>query len=167
MIVCWSGTSSQLAILSSLELKVPPVAVVLLCGAGMWLLSRQLPELSYPFPGHPLLASLVAAVGAAIGVSGVIAFRAAKTTVDPRYPDKASSMVRSGIYRKTRNPMYLGLLLLLLGWALFLSHALAVIGLPVFVLYMNRFQIGPEERAMQARFGIQFSDYCLAVRRWI
>lgn len=163
----WPGTSSHIETLRSLELKVPPVAVLLVCGAGMWLLSRQLPELSFPFPGHRLLASLVAAVGAAIGVSGVIAFRAAKTTVDPRYPHKASSMVRTGIYRITRNPMYLGLLLLLLGWALFLSNALAVICLPAFVLYMNPFQIRPEERAMQARFGKQFSDYCLAVRCWI
>lgn len=63
--------------------------------------------------------------------------------------------------------MYFGLLLMLLGWGLFLAHALALLGLPVFVLYMNRFQIQPEERAMLSGFGDDYRDYLRSVRRWI
>lgn len=150
-----------------LELKVPPLAVFLLCGAGMWLLSMQFPTLSFSLPGRRLLAALSTGVGIATGLAGILAFRAARTTVDPRYPHKASRVVRSGIYRWSRNPMYLGLLLVLLGWALHFAHTLAFFVLPVFVLYMNRFQISPEERAMQSSFGDDYRDYCLAVRRWI
>ena len=63
--------------------------------------------------------------------------------------------------------MYVGLLLLLLAWGIFLADALAFIGLPVFLLYMNRFQIAPEERAMQEQFGDDYRDYMRVVRRWI
>lgn len=150
-----------------LELKVPPVAVFLMCGAGMWFVSVLFPSLSIYVPGGTAVAAVAAGSGIAIGVAGVQAFRAASTTVDPRYPEKSSMVVRTGIYRRSRNPMYFGLLLILSGWALFLAHAPALAGLPIFVLYMNRFQIRPEERAMLAGFGDAYRDYLLSVRRWI
>ncbi|MBT8067102.1 MAG: isoprenylcysteine carboxylmethyltransferase family protein [Gammaproteobacteria bacterium] len=153
--------------MKSLELKIPPVAVFLLCGTGMWLLESLLPELGLSLPADRLVAVFVACVGLAVAVAGVLAFRSAKTTVDPRYPEKSSSVVTRGIYRKSRNPMYLGLLLVLLGWAIFLRHVLPFAVLPVFVLYMNRFQIIPEERVMQASFGDEYSAYQNEVGRWI
>ena len=154
-------------IMKSLELKIPPVAVFLLCGVGMWLLESLLPELSLSLPGSRLVAVFIACAGGAVAVSGVLAFRSAETTVDPRYPDKSSSVVTRGIYRRSRNPMYLGLLLVLLGWAIFLGHVLPFAVLPMFVLYMNQFQIIPEERAMQASFGDEYSVYQDQVGRWI
>lgn len=153
--------------MSRLELKVPPVAVFLVCGAGMWFVVALSPALSIDIPVRTVFAVVTAIVGAAFGVVGVWAFRAASTTVDPRYPEKSSTVVRTGIYQWSRNPMYFGLLLILAGWALFLAHALALAGLPVFVLYMNRFQIQPEERAMLAGFGDDYRDYLHSVRRWI
>ena len=153
--------------MKGLELKIPPVAVFLLCGIGMWLLESLLPELRLNLPGSRLVAGFVACVGRAVAVSGVLAFRAAKTTVDPRYPEKSSSVVTRGIYRRSRNPMYLGLLLVLLGWAIFLRHVLPFAVLPLFVYYMNQFQIIPEERAMQASFGDKYSAYQDQVGRWI
>ncbi len=153
--------------MTSLELKIPPVAVLLMCGAGMWFVSVLFPALAIYFPGRTVLAVVTGFVGIAFGVAGVRAFRAASTTVDPRYPEKSSTVVRTGIYQRSRNPMYFGLLLILSGWALFLAHALAFVGLPVFVLYMNRFQIQPEERAMLSAFGDDYRDYLHSVRRWI
>ena len=98
---------------------------------------------------------------------GFASFRRAKTTVNPMKPDSASSLVVSGIYDLTRNPMYLGFLVILVGWAFFLSNALGFIFLPLFVLYMNRFQIEPEERALASVFGEAFASYRSRVRRWL
>lgn len=150
-----------------LELTIPPVGVFLICAAAMWLLSSAAPGWDFVIPGRTLLVTLVAGAGVAAGIAGVLAFRAAKTTVDPRYPEKASTIVRTGVYRWSRNPMYLGLLLMLSAWAIYLAHGVAFVLLPGFVLYMNRFQISPEERAMQSSFGNEYRDYCKAVRRWI
>jgi len=82
-------------------------------------------------------------------------------------PEKASSLVSSGIYKLTRNPMYLGLLLVLLAWAVFLSNALPFIFLPAFIIYINQFQIGPEEIALSSAFGQEFEAYKSRVRRWL
>lgn len=153
--------------MTSLELKIPPVAVLLVCGAGMWFVSALFPLMSIHIPGRTVLAVVTAFVGAAFGAAGVQAFRAASTTVDPRYPEKSSLVVRTGIYGRSRNPMYFGLLLILAAWGLFLAHALAFAGLPVFVLYMNRFQIQPEERALLTGFEDDYRDYMRSVRRWI
>ena len=96
-----------------------------------------------------------------------MAFRRAKTTVNPITPEATTTMVTSGLYRFSRNPMYLGLLVVLIGWALFLSHPLAFAVLPLFVLYMNRFQIIPEEQILSAKFAHQFTAYKETVRRWV
>ena len=82
-------------------------------------------------------------------------------------PDSTSSLVVSGIYKYTRNPMYLGFLLVLLGWATFLSNLAALALLPAFVVYMNHFQIGPEERALGSLFAQEYQAYHARVRRWI
>jgi protein-S-isoprenylcysteine O-methyltransferase Ste14 len=82
-------------------------------------------------------------------------------------PDSTSSLVVSGIYKYTRNPMYLGFLLLLLGWAIFLSNLASFALLPAFVVYMNHFQIRPEERALGCLFAHEYQPYLARVRRWI
>jgi protein-S-isoprenylcysteine O-methyltransferase Ste14 len=105
--------------------------------------------------------------GVCVALLGVASFRRARTTLNPLKPDKSSALVMSGIYRYTRNPMYLGLLLVLLGWAFFLANALAFVFLPVFILYMNRFQIDPEERVLASVFGQEFVAYLSKVRRWL
>lgn len=153
--------------MTTLELKVPPVAVVLLCFGLMWLGARLLPLAGFVVPGRFLLAGALAAAGLLVSGLGVLSFRRARTTVNPMTPGAASSLVESGIYRRTRNPMYLGFLVFLLGWAVFLSNVFPFLVLPAFVLYMNRFQILPEERALEARFGAEFAAYRGCVRRWV
>jgi protein-S-isoprenylcysteine O-methyltransferase Ste14 len=105
--------------------------------------------------------------GALTCLAGVCSFRRAKTTVNPMKLDSSSVLVASGIYKYSRNPMYLGFVLILFGWALFLSNALALLLLPAFVLYMSRFQIWPEERALLSLFGKDYKQYHAKVRRWL
>jgi protein-S-isoprenylcysteine O-methyltransferase Ste14 len=150
-----------------LEIKIPPVAVVLLTALLMWLVSWSLPAGAVVVPARMLFAMTLTIVGAATSALGVIAFRRASTTVNPTKPESTSSLVRSGVYTLTRNPMYLGFLLILSGWAIFLTNALVFLLLPLFIFYMNRFQIQPEERALTARFGQRFVSYTARVRRWI
>jgi protein-S-isoprenylcysteine O-methyltransferase Ste14 len=150
-----------------LELKVPPVAVVLAAAALMWFVAWAVPAFGFLLPARDWVAMSFALVGAVTSALGVVSFRRAGTTVNPMKPDSSSSLVASGIYRLTRNPMYLGFLLVLLGWAIFLSSVLAFLFLPAFILYMNRFQIEPEERALAALFGQAFAAYKARARRWL
>lgn len=115
-----------------------------------------------------LVAALIASgAGLLIAVTGIMAFRRHQTTINPHTIDRASALVTSGIYRLTRNPMYLGMLLVLFG-AIFLSRdVLALLVVPAFIVTLNRLQILPEERALRARFGAAFDAYCARTRRWI
>lgn len=150
-----------------LELKVPPVVLILLIAAGMWLLAYA----TVSFDAMPLVRGAVALLFVIAGVSivqaGLIAFRKADTTVNPMTPEASSRVVRHGIYRYTRNPMYLGFLFLLVAWAVWLAAPWALLGLVVYVAWMTRLQILPEERALAERFGDDFRDYCRRTRRWI
>jgi protein-S-isoprenylcysteine O-methyltransferase Ste14 len=117
--------------------------------------------------GVVVSAALLAGAGILIALLGVREFRRAQTTVDPRYPERSSQLVSSGIYRRTRNPMYLGMLLCLVAVAVYLQHLLPWFVLPAFVVYMGRYQIRPEERAMLNAFGADYEAYCNRVRRWL
>ncbi len=150
-----------------LELKIPPVVVGLVTAGLMWLVVQATPEYGFDIPQRRLVAQVVAAAGFVVAAWGVVAFRLAGTTVNPMKPESSSSLVVTGIYAFTRNPMYLGLLLVLVAWAIHLAHPAAFLVLPLFVLYMNRFQIQPEERALASRFGPSFTAYASRVRRWI
>ena len=152
--------------MSSLELRVPPPLVALLVGAVMWGLSVAAPLVSAP-SYRVSLAILLAAVGVAFSLSGVLAFRSAKTTTNPLKPQAASSLVVTGIYRFTRNPMYVGVTLLLVAWAVFLWSGWALLGPVAFVAYISRFQIAPEERALVALFGSEYLAYKARVRPWL
>ena len=151
----------------ALELKVPPVVVVLIVGAMMWRLAGVVPVLPISLPGKTIAAAVIALAGIALGVSGIMIFRRMQTTVHPSTPDKASAIVDAGVYRFSRNPMYLGLALILAGWAVFLGDVANLLLIVVFVAYMNRFQIRPEERVLEAKFGTAYTDYKASVRRWL
>ena len=101
------------------------------------------------------------------GFSGIVAFRRKGTTIDPKKPQKASHLVREGIYQWTRNPMYLGMLLILIGGAIRTGSPFGILPIFLFIFYMTRFQIIPEEKALKKRFGSVYEDYCRKVRRWI
>ena len=152
--------------MKALELKVPPPAVGLLIAAAMWALSDLLPA-TLAVPNPNFAAAVIAVVGISFDVFGIVSFRLAKTTINPLRPSKTSSLVSSGIYRITRNPMYVGVLFLLIAWAIFLSSPWTLLGPLAFVLYMNRFQIGPEEKVLEGLFGDAYLVYKKRVRRWL
>ena len=153
--------------MSALELKVPPPVVALIVAAGMWIMSSFTPVIELSRPVRVLVALGIAGLAGCIDLAGFMAFRRARTSVNPMKPDRASSLVTAGIYGITRNPMYLGLLLLLVAWAVFLAAPWALLGPPAFAAYMTRFQIKPEERVLASRFGETYERYRGKVRRWL
>ena len=153
--------------MQALELKIPPPAFAVLIAGAMWGISLVAPLLEVSAFIRVAAAATIALAGGGFSLAGVISFRRAKTTVNPMKPETTSSLVCSGVYRLTRNPMYLGALFILVAWAVFLSSAWALLGPVAFVLYINRFQIAPEERALSAMFDTGYSSYRSRVRRWL
>lgn len=153
--------------MASLESKLPPPAVVVITGVLMWLVSRATPRLGFDLPEHEWLGAALGVVGFVTGVTGVATFRKANTTVNPIKLHSSSLLVTWGVYRVSRNPMYLGGLIMLIGWALVLLNAPAFVLLAVYVVYINRFQIVPEERALTSLFGREYVAYQARVRRWL
>lgn len=149
-----------------LELKVPPPVVALLVGAGMWFGADLGPRLEPPLALRVALLAAIALCGGGVALAGDLEFKRAKTTINPFRPHTATALVTSGIYRYTRNPMYVGLALVLLGWAAFLCSASALLGPVAFVLYIGRFQIAPEERVLSSKFGAAYAHYTSRVGRW-
>ena len=154
--------------MNALESRVPPALVAVLFGLLIWPAASHLPgtmELAIGWRAGLALGVLLAGMG--ICLAGVMSFRHARTTVNPLKLDTASALVSSGIYRYTRNPMYLGFATALVAWSIILSWPPGLLGVLGFVVYMNRFQIGPEERALTRHFGDYFVQYCSQVRRWL
>jgi protein-S-isoprenylcysteine O-methyltransferase Ste14 len=152
---------------NNLALKVPPLAVVVIVAALMWVVSSATPSFDFFLPARLLSSASLALIGAITCVSGIVSFHRAKTTINPMKPDSTSSLVVSGIYKYTRNPMYLGLLLVLLGWAAFLSNPAALALVPVYAVYIDRFQIHAEERVLASLFPHEYPAYRAKVRRWV
>jgi protein-S-isoprenylcysteine O-methyltransferase Ste14 len=150
-----------------LELRVPPPAAALLAAALMWLVARALPAFQVDVPARGALTSVLAALGLLLGALAILQFRRARTTVNPMRPHESAALVTSGIYRYSRNPMYVADVLLLAAWAMWLANVGAVVPIALFVAYMNRFQIAAEERALQERYGAAYADYRRNVRRWL
>ncbi|MBC8027843.1 MAG: isoprenylcysteine carboxylmethyltransferase family protein [Steroidobacteraceae bacterium] len=150
-----------------LELRVPPVAVALLVGIAMFGARALSPNLTFAYPGKVILAAILTVAGVGFALAGVAEFRRAQTTVNPTDPGKSNTVVTSGIYRFSRNPMYLGFLLVLMAWAAYLSSVASLLGPVLFILYLNRYQILPEERILRSRFGAEYEAYLQTVRRWI
>ena len=153
--------------MNALELKVPPPVVAFVLVLAMWAVSRFTSTLEVDASWRNAVAVSLALIGGAFSVAGMTAFRSAKTTLSPMKPETASSLVTSGIYRVTRNPMYVGLLFVLVGWAVFLGAPWALAGPVVFVSYMTRFQIAPEEKALMSAFPEAYAIYTAKVRRWL
>ncbi len=150
-----------------MKLKVPPVIVVAITVFLMWVIDKYLSLEFLAFNVPKWIIILTSILGIACIVLGVIQFSVKKTTVNPHKPEDSTSLVSSGIYSISRNPMYLGMLILLVFYGLFLGDGLVFLMLPVFIWYMNSFQIKPEEEILVELFGDQYVDYKKKVRRWI
>lgn len=147
--------------------KIPPPILALITGLVMWLVARS--PISFPIAIPFALAIFIAlaALGLGIGVVSFRQFRAHGTTVNPLNPEQASSLVRSGIFGLSRNPMYIGLMLILAGWAIWLGSLSNLVVLVAFFITITELQIKPEETALKGLFGAAYDEYCERVRRWI
>jgi len=151
-----------------MKLKIPPVFVVALCALLMWALNKYLlSDFNIHFEGQRIIARVFFGICVMLLLWAIGFFMKKGTTVDPSNPDKASSLVQSGIYRYTRNPMYLGMLFMLLAFAVKVGNPFNFLILVFFVWYMTKFQIKPEEEALTQIFGEEYSVYCKKVRRWL
>ncbi|MDO9599144.1 MAG: isoprenylcysteine carboxylmethyltransferase family protein [Azoarcus sp.] len=151
--------------MQALQLKIPPPVVATLIATAMWIAAHGFsgaPSTSFGLTfGGP-----VALFGGAISAAGSFAFWRARTTINPLHPEKSSHLVTSGVFRYSRNPMYLGLVITLSGWAIHLPSQLPFLGPAAFALYIHHFQILPEERILLALFGAEYERYRTRVRRW-
>ena len=151
--------------MKNLELKIPPAAVWFICALIMWGIARLLPFGALPHLS--IVAIVMALIGIGAGSAGVWSFYKARTTINPLEPSQATHFVSEGIYKLSRNPMYVGLACCLVSWAIWLSYLLPWLGVLLFIAYMTRFQIIPEERVLRQKFGDEYQNYCLKVRRWL
>ena len=151
----------------NLENRIPPPVIGLLTAALMWAVSAYGPRFAIEADLKHVLMGVLVLIGLSFDVLGILAFRASRTTISPLKPERSSSLVTGGVYRVTRNPMYVGIVFFLLAWTVYLSALLPLAGIVVFVGYITRFQIRPEERALERIFGERYSAYCARVRRWI
>jgi protein-S-isoprenylcysteine O-methyltransferase Ste14 len=150
-----------------MKLKIPPPLVALIFALAMWGVSATISMASLESKLLIPLSLLVLVVGLSVNILAVITFRRGNTTINPLKPDTASQLMRSGIYRLSRNPMYLGMLLILCAWTIWLGNLFNLAALPLFVLYMTKFQIIPEEMALAELFPDDYRSFKVEVRRWI
>jgi protein-S-isoprenylcysteine O-methyltransferase Ste14 len=153
--------------MEGLENRIPPPLVALLTGLAMWGVSTRLSAYSMASGWHLALTLGLGLVALAFAVPAILAFRRARTTVNPVQINEASRVVTAGIFRVTRNPMYVGLTVLLGSWAAYLAAPPLLLGPVAFALFTHRFQILPEERAMEAKFGDEYLAYKKKVPRWL
>ncbi len=146
---------------------IPPAMWVIIWLFLMWATAYSLPTFYYHWPLSKYVMAVFYLLGAGLIITATLQFKKAATTLNPMNPDRASSLVTGGLFRFSRNPIYLGLLLILIGWAVTLEHSIAYIWLPLFVFFINRYQIIPEEMALQRQFTKTYKNYQNKVRRWL
>jgi len=129
--------------------------------------AKLFPALVFHFPGQNLVAAALVFLGLLLNVIAAVQFRRWQTTVSPLSPQKTAAIVKGGVFAISRNPMYLGMLLILSGFAIFLGSAVNLVILIGFVAVITRQQIKPEEEILQEKFGDEYTAYTNAVRRWV
>jgi protein-S-isoprenylcysteine O-methyltransferase Ste14 len=152
--------------MEKLELRLPPALIAVVFASLMYFTARLLPVGAFEFFGRQWLQWALLAMAFLTGLLAVLRFLREGASLNPHHPEYAKKLVTGGIYNYSRNPMYLSLLLLLLAWGLYLGNAFNTLLAALFVGYMNRFQIGPEEQVLASRFGAAYRQYCTLVRRW-
>ena len=154
-----------------LTLKIPPPIYALSAALLMWAMARFLPDFSLVISLPPLFNRLLIILLIALAIvfdgTALILFLQQKTTINPCFPERAKVLITTGIYRFSRNPMYMGMVFLLIAWAIHLMHPLPWMVIPLFIMVVQHLQILPEEKILRQRFNANYQNYCRQVRRWI
>lgn len=149
-----------------MTIKLPPLVVLTLFGGLMYLLDRFLPVGEFDFFGRTFLAWFLLGLGTVLILVALVQFKRSGATTDPMDLEKSNTLVTGGVYKYSRNPMYLGMLLLLLAFGLYLGNAFNTLLAALFVSFMNRFQIKREEERLLKKFSGDYPGYLRATRRW-
>jgi protein-S-isoprenylcysteine O-methyltransferase Ste14 len=153
--------------MNHLQLKIPPPVYLLLTMGLMWLAHTYLPLFHWiesPWDRAGLLL-IVAAIVMDFWSLGL--FFRAHTTFNPIHPERTHALVTQGPYRYTRNPMYVGMLVILSGWAIYLGTITPLLCLPLFVFILTIQQILPEEKVLEEKFGNAYLAYKEHTPRWL
>lgn len=153
--------------MKALQLKIPPPIVALLFGLLIWYSATLLQTQAFDHAYRQAIALLLFAIAGCMDIWALLSFRKAKTTIDPRYPHKTSRVIAHGVYQHTRNPMYLGLALILSALSIWQAAPAGLLLVAAFVLYLNKFQIEPEEQQLERLFNDEYLAYKKRVRRWL
>jgi protein-S-isoprenylcysteine O-methyltransferase Ste14 len=153
-------------VLEKLNTLVPPPIVTGLCMLATWALHKQMGT-EFEWGMRKPIALLILISGLLLMSVATLQFARAKTTVNPMRPARTSSIVSTGIFAVTRNPIYLGDIFVLIAWALWLGSITGLVVVPLFIAYINHFQIKPEEQALLKKFGPAYQGYLAKVRRWV
>ena len=151
--------------MSKFETKIPPPIVALI--SGLIISSSSAFITPFGFLGHKFFAMILLILCFTLLITSIKKFNHEETTINPLKPEQASKLLTTGTYAFSRNPMYLGLTGILIGIFLFLGSWFGIVIIPIFVIYITKYQIKPEEYAMNKKFGGQYQSYCNKVRRWI
>ena len=150
-----------------IQTRIPPPVYALCTAALMWLVNRHAPAIRWIAAPRNEFGWILIAVGLALDLYSILIFIRTRTTVNPLRPGNATQLVVSGVYRISRNPMYLGMVLSLSGWAWLLGSPLCLLMVLLFARVLVIVQIAPEEIALRDLFGTSYGDYCKQVNRWI
>lgn len=146
--------------------RIPPPILLLFAGAIMWFVAKTSFAFTIRIPFANVISVILVVTGLAIAIIATRQFSAAKTTVNPLSPSNATALVSAGIFSFSRNPMYVGMLLILMAWAVWLASLTNVLAIILWVQTITYLQIKPEEEALSQLFGEQYLEYCQRVRRW-
>lgn len=150
-----------------LKTKIPPPVYMLIMAYIMWLLDKFLPLYNWLNSPWNKLGLIIIGMAVLLDIWSLLLFFHAKTTPNPMKPGSTSHLITSGLYRYSRNPMYLGLLVMLIGWGLYLGSLSPLSMLPLFIRLLTKQQIEPEEIILMDKFGPEYKDFQQRVRRWI
>lgn len=150
-----------------MEKKIYPPVQVIIAISVMYLLRYLFTSFNYSFSGKDIVFSLLVIISVCIGLSAVYSFKKHNTTVNPTKPEATSVIVNTGIYAFSRNPMYLAMVLFLIGVSILCANFLAFFMIPLFMWFITKYQIKPEEEALTLIFKKDYEEYITKVRRWI
>ena len=151
----------------NLELKIIPPVQLFISAILMVSLAAYFPQYQFKLSISLAIIMLLVFVAGIIGILALYDFRKHKTTFHPHTPEKTSTVVNTGVFSYSRNPMYIALVLLLIALGIYLQNYCSFIIIPLFIYYITRFQIIPEERMLDKLFPNEYKAYCQKVRRWL
>jgi|TARA_B100000214_G_scaffold223541_1_gene162660 Putative protein-S-isoprenylcysteine methyltransferase len=146
-------------------LKIPPPLLVLVLVISNYFSSKKIDLIL--IPNQKLISFIILLIGVLILITPIFKFIKSKTTIDPIKFKKVNKLITSGIYKYSRNPMYLGLLMIVTSTSIFYLNIFSIITPIIFYCWINRFQIKREEIFLTEKFGNDYILYKTKTRRWI